>query len=72
MNQRSIAGLCLLWLTLLTRLVGVGAVPNPKVIGPIPPKAPPGDPSHEYPFFSRAEDLKRQGYVEEEFFLEGG
>ena len=26
-------------------------VPNPTVIGPIPATAPPGDPSHAYPFF---------------------
>ncbi|MBZ5625483.1 MAG: hypothetical protein LAQ69_43325 [Acidobacteriia bacterium] len=71
MNRRSFASICVLWLMLLTRLLAAGAVPNPKVIGPIPPKAPPGDLSHEYPFLSITEDLKSQGYVEEEFFLEG-
>ena len=57
MNRRSFAGTCVLWLTLLTRVVAAGTVPNPKVIGPVPPTAQPGDPSHGYPFFSVAEDL---------------
>ena len=52
-----------------------GAVPNPTVIGPIPPNAPPGDPSHDYPFFSFAPQLAAlkgpHHYVEEEFFFEG-
>src|SRR5262245_11549952 len=53
----------------------VGAVPNPTVTGPIPANAAPGDPSHDYPFFSFAPqlaDLKGpHHYVEEEFFFEG-
>jgi len=45
-------------------------VPNPTVTGPIPENAPPGDPSHDYIFFTS--DLVEQfGYVEEEFFIEG-
>ena len=48
---------------------GYGGCPNPTVIGPIP--ATPGDPSHNYPFFSTTVDLAAYGYVEEEFFLEG-
>jgi hypothetical protein len=47
------------------------SVPNPMVIGPIPASVPPGDPSHDYPFFSTMADLARYGYVEEEFFFEG-
>jgi hypothetical protein len=47
------------------------AVPNPTVIGPIPATAAPGDPSHNYPFFSTTVDLAANDYVEEEFFLEG-
>ncbi len=47
------------------------AVPNPTVIGPIPATAPPGDPSHDYPFFATTVDLASRGYVEEEFFCEG-
>jgi Alpha/beta hydrolase domain len=53
----------------------VGAVPNPTVTGPIPANAPPGDPSHDYPFFSFAPQLAAlkgpHRYVEEEFFFEG-
>lgn len=60
---------------LLGLLVGAGranaAVPNPTVIGPVPATVPPGDPSHNYPFFSTIVDLASYGYVEEEFFFEG-
>jgi hypothetical protein len=49
----------------------VSAVANPIVVGPIPATAPPGDPSHDYPFFSTTADLARWGYVEEEFFFDG-
>lgn len=48
-----------------------GGVPNPVVTGPIPALATPGDPSHNYPFFSTSVDLASYGYVEEEFFFEG-
>lgn len=48
-----------------------GPVPNPDVTGPIPVNAEPGDPSHDYVFFTPLEDLAEYGYVEEEFFLEG-
>ena len=51
--------------------VAAAAVPNPKVTGPIPVNAQPGDPSHDYPFFSRAVDLPDYGYMEEEYFFEG-
>ena len=44
---------------------------NPVVIGPIAAKAAPGDPSHNYPFFSALEDLKARGYVEQEYFYSG-
>jgi hypothetical protein len=46
-------------------------VPNPTVIGPIPVNAPPGDPYHDYTFFTPIEDLSSYGYVQEEFFIEG-
>jgi hypothetical protein len=46
-------------------------VPNPTVIGPIPVNVPLGDPSHNYPYLATAIDLASQGYVEEEFFIEG-
>lgn len=48
----------------------LGQVPNPTVTGPIPQNAPPGDPSHDYTFFT-SEIVDAFGYVEEEFFLEG-
>jgi hypothetical protein len=48
-----------------------GAVPNPIVTGPIAAPALPGDPSHNYPFFSTTADLAKFGYVEEEFFFGG-
>ena len=54
---------------------GAGAVPNPTVTGPIPANATPGDPSHDYPFFSFAPQLAAlkgpHDYVEEEFFFAG-
>ena len=50
---------------------GFAAVPNPIVIGPIPARATPGDPSHDYPFFSTNVNLSTYGFVEAEFFLEG-
>ena len=48
----------------------LGEVPNPIITGPIPQNAPPGDPSHDYIFFT-SENVKDFGYVEEEFFIEG-
>jgi hypothetical protein len=47
-----------------------GQVPNPAVTGPIPQNAPPGDPSHDYTFFT-SEIVDDFDYVEEEFFIEG-
>jgi hypothetical protein len=50
---------------------GMATVPNPTVIGPIAATAAPGDPSHNYPFFSTTVDLAAYDYVEEEFFIQG-
>ncbi len=50
---------------------GAGSVPNPTVTGPIPATVPPGDPSHNYPFFATDVDLASKGYVEQEYFIEG-
>jgi hypothetical protein len=44
---------------------------SPTVIGPIAVNAQPGDPSHDYPYFTPDFDLREYGYVEEEFFIEG-
>ena len=43
----------------------------PVVTGPVEATAKPGDPSHQYLFYSALEDLKSHGYVEEEFFISG-
>src|SRR4051812_47427588 len=51
--------------------VAHAAVPNPVVTGPIAQPAAPGDPSHNYIFFSSNHELAARGYVEEEFFIEG-
>ena len=47
------------------------SVPSPFVTGPIAATGAPGDPSHEYPFFSTTFDLASWGYIEEEYFFEG-
>jgi Alpha/beta hydrolase domain len=47
------------------------AVPNPTVTGPIAATAIPGDPSHNYPFFATNKDLGTNGYIEQEFFIQG-
>jgi Alpha/beta hydrolase domain len=46
-------------------------VPTPTVTGPIAATAIPGDPSHNYPFFASDKDLATNGYVEEEFLIQG-
>lgn len=46
-------------------------ISSPTVTGPIPASVPPGDPSRDYPFLASQYDLKKAGYVEEEFFIEG-
>jgi enterochelin esterase-like enzyme len=43
----------------------------PRVEGPIPATAHPGDPSREYPFFASDDGLAGDGYVEREYFYEG-
>jgi hypothetical protein len=42
-----------------------------QITGPIPATARPGDPSHDYVFYSTPYDLKQAGYEEQEFFIEG-
>ncbi|SUS03371.1 conserved exported hypothetical protein [uncultured Defluviicoccus sp.] len=46
-------------------------IANPTVTGPIPARAPLGDPSRDYPWFTTFHNLAAVGYVEEEFFYEG-
>lgn len=46
-------------------------IANPTVVGPIATPASQGDSSHGYVFFASDVDLRKEGYIEEEFFLEG-
>lgn len=41
------------------------------ITGPVPATAKPGDPSHGYVFYSTPYDLRKAGYVEQEFFVSG-
>ena len=43
----------------------------PEVIGPIPSTVAPGDPSHDYVFYSTPMNLAKVGYEEQEYFLRG-
>jgi hypothetical protein len=43
----------------------------PEAIGPIPSTAAPGDPSHDYVFYSTPMDLAKVGYEEQEYFIRG-
>src|SRR6185503_8886466 len=47
------------------------AVPTPTVTGPIASTAVPGDASHNYVFFATDHPMAVNGYVEEEYFIEG-
>lgn len=46
-------------------------VPAGTLTGPIPQNVAPGDPSHDYTFFTPVEDLSDFGYMEEEYFVSG-
>lgn len=46
-------------------------VANPTVTGPIPARAPLGDKSRDYPWFTTQHNLAAVSYVEEEYFYEG-
>lgn len=54
----------------LMAIPAMAAVPNPIVTGPVPQNAPPGDPSHDYTFFT-SPLVSGLGYVEQEFFIDG-
>jgi hypothetical protein len=43
----------------------------PRVTGPVPATATPGDASHNYPFFSTTQWLEKHGYREDEFEISG-
>lgn len=71
----SLANLCLAAATLLFAAVGSDAraasVPNPVVSGPIAAPDTPGTLTHNYPFFASNHDLAKQGYVEQEYTIQG-
>ena len=48
-----------------------GAVPNPTVTGPIASPGIPGATAHNYTFFATNHDMAINGYIEEEFLIEG-
>jgi hypothetical protein len=52
-------------------LTTASALPEVTVTGPIASTTPLRDPSHGYPYDATPLELARQGYVEEEFFIEG-
>lgn len=47
------------------------AVPSPLVTGPIPARAPLGDPSHDYPQYVADVDYASRGYIEQEYLFQG-
>jgi hypothetical protein len=51
--------------------LAASATPVPTVTGPVASTAVPGDPSHNYVFFATDHPMATNGYVEEEYFLEG-
>lgn len=67
-----------LWMVVMLVLLTVpawSALPNPVVTGPIAVNALPGseegDLTHDYVYFTPSQNLKKLGYIEEEFFIEG-
>lgn len=54
-----------------TAMVAYADAPCPLVTGPIPARAPLGDPSHDYPQYVADVDFASRGYVEEEYFFQG-
>lgn len=69
------ANLCLVALTLfLFASAGTDAraasVPNPTLSGPIASPDVPGTLTHNYPFFASNHDLAKQGYVEQEYYVQ--
>jgi hypothetical protein len=55
----------------LTAAPGLAQVPAGTLTGPIPQNVTPGDPSHDYTFFTPVEDLSEFKYMEEEYFVSG-
>src|SRR5688572_23411667 len=46
-------------------------VAYPSVTGPIASTGAPGNPAHDYVFYATPMDLKKVGYVEQEYFISG-
>jgi hypothetical protein len=63
----ALTGAGLAWLTVTT----AHAVPDPVVTGPIASPAIPGQPSKDHIFFASDHPLAVNGYIEEEYFIEG-
>jgi len=55
----------------LSAFSAAASIPNPTVTGPIASTAVPGDASHDYIFFSTNHELAVNGYIEEEYFIDG-
>jgi len=55
----------------LALLAPAAVAGGPRVDGPIPATAHPGDPSRDYPFFASDDGLAADGYVEREYFYAG-
>ncbi len=58
-------------LSLMAAASAAAQVAVPAVTGPVPASVLPGTPTHDYPFFSTNHDIAAQGYVEQEFFIQG-
>jgi hypothetical protein len=71
-NARSLLlAACLVPIAFWPAASAVAAVPAATLSGPIAENVPPGDPSHDYTYFTPVENLADYGYLEEEYFVEG-
>lgn len=66
--MRNLQILCA-WLMAIS--LGDASLAQVRVAGPVAVGTPPGAAGHDYPFFSTNRHLAAEGYVEEEFFIEG-
>src|SRR2546422_9369624 len=67
--MKNIAIVCAVFIVSLSPVIA--EVRNPTVTGPIAATGIPGNQAHDYPFFASNHDLAANGYVEEEFFIQG-
>ncbi|HEY2381360.1 MAG TPA: alpha/beta hydrolase domain-containing protein [Terriglobia bacterium] len=56
---------------LIAASTAAAEVPNPTVTGPVSSTGIPGNSAHDYTFFATNHELALQGYVEQEFFIQG-